>query len=568
MIKRNLIILSIFINIIINAQIPVYAWAKQIGGNFEQIGNSIKVDVSGNVYTTGYYSGIVDFDPGPGVYNLTSNGGRDIFISKLDALGNFIWAISIGGATIDQGLSIEIDNLGYIYVTGNFSGTVDFDNSLGVYNLTSTGAVYDMFVLKLNFLGDFVWAKSIGNTSNENPYYIKKDFIGNIYILGTFYGVVDFDPSVAISNLSSIGGGNDIFILKLDSNGDYLWAKRFGGNQGDLGKSLVFDLIGNIYVTGSIFSSIADLDPGPGVYNLSFLDGFDIFVLKLDPLGNFKWAKEIGGNSNDFANCIDINSNGEIYITGSFGYLLDFDPGIGVNNLSPLPGSTNVFILKLDSAGNFIWAKDMGGNGYSAGYSITIDGSDNIYCTGIFEAVTDFDPNSGIFNLSSNGGEDIFIAKFNGIGNLLSAKQIGGISYEKSNSITTDVSGNVYVTGYFNRNVDFNPDSGIDNLNCLDTNDVFILKLDHGIVNLIESEELNNISIFPNPSNSFINIEFKNFNNENTIIQILNSLGEILLNEQINKQNCRFNIEKFPLGIYFVKITQNEKQQIIKLIKE
>jgi Beta-propeller repeat len=138
-----------------------FSWAKSIGGTGGDTGNSIAVDALGNVYTTGIFINTVDFDPGAGVFNLTSVGGSNIFVSKLDASGNFVWAKSTGsGNGISN--SIAVDASGSVYTTGSFNGTVDFDPGVGVFNLTSAGSDADIFVSKLDASGNFVWAKSVG----------------------------------------------------------------------------------------------------------------------------------------------------------------------------------------------------------------------------------------------------------------------------------------------------------------------------------------------------------------------------------------------------------------------
>ena len=124
-----------------------FEWAKQMGSSFNENGRSIKVDASGNVYTTGRFYGTVDFDPGPGTNNLTAQGGADVFVQKLDPSGNFLWAKSFGGTSNDQGYSITVDASGNVYTTGQFEGTVDFDPGAGTNNLSSQGGE-DAFIQK------------------------------------------------------------------------------------------------------------------------------------------------------------------------------------------------------------------------------------------------------------------------------------------------------------------------------------------------------------------------------------------------------------------------------------
>jgi len=202
-------------------------WAKSMGGMYWDQGNSIAVDSSGNVYTTGRFWGTADFDPGPGTFNMTSAGGNDIFVSKLDSSGNFVWAKRMGGTDDaydgDIGLGIAVDSSGNVYTTGYFYGTADFDPGSGTYNLTAVE--YDIFVSKLNSNGDFVWAKSMGGAGWDKAASIAVDTSGNVYTTGFFEYNADFDPSLDVFDLVSPGSNDSIFISKLDSSGNFVWAK-------------------------------------------------------------------------------------------------------------------------------------------------------------------------------------------------------------------------------------------------------------------------------------------------------------------------------------------------------
>jgi hypothetical protein len=242
----------------LKAQEPTLEWARSFGGTSIDFGFDVEVDLYGNVYTTGYFSETVDFDPGTEIYNLTSSGLEDIFISKLDSNGNFIWAGALGGASLDYGLDITIDNFGNVFTTGAFSGTSDFDPGSGTFNLESAGAA-DLFISKLDANGDFLWAKNLGNSSDDDGSSIAIDDEGNLFIKGNFQGTVDFDPGIGTAFLTN-SSNQGVYILKLDADGNFVWAKNIGGSSG-YGGSLGFDSFGNIYIIGSYYG-IADFDPG------------------------------------------------------------------------------------------------------------------------------------------------------------------------------------------------------------------------------------------------------------------------------------------------------------------
>ena len=271
----------------------------------------------------------------------------------------------------------------------------------------------------------FVWSKAMSGTDFEYGNSIGFDAAGNIFVLGIFAGTVDFDPGVGTFYLTS-SGQYDIYVSKLNSSGDFIWAKSIGGNSDDQGKDIAISVSGDIYITGH-FEETVDFDPGSGTVNLtSNTSGSpDIFVAKLDNSGNLLWAKSIGGISNDFCNSITVDFSGNVFITGHFEETVDFDPGIGIFNLTAATGSVNIFISKLNAIGNFVWAKAIGSSGFYRGRSITLDALSNVYTTGSFSGTADFDPGSGVSNLVSAGSNDIYISKLDSSGNFLLAKSMG-----------------------------------------------------------------------------------------------------------------------------------------------
>ncbi|MEB3295528.1 MAG: hypothetical protein VKJ24_20435, partial [Synechococcales bacterium] len=188
----------------------------------------VTVDLAGNVYTTGYFQGTADFDPGSSVASLTSVGEHDIYVTKSDPSGNLFWVKRIGGIGEDVAQAIRVDSAGNIYLAGGFADKVDFDPGTGVANLNATGST-SMFVTKLDGNGNLVWAKSMEGSELGYVTSLEVDTSGNVYLTGEFSQTVDFDPGISTSPLTS-KGDTDIFVSKLDSNGNFLWAKGVGGN--------------------------------------------------------------------------------------------------------------------------------------------------------------------------------------------------------------------------------------------------------------------------------------------------------------------------------------------------
>ena len=440
------------------------------GVNWDSV-SDVAVDSSGNIYTTGFFIGTVDFDPGVGTVNLTSvDDSSDVFVLKLDASGNYVWAKRFGGANSDDGGSLAVDSSGNVYTTGSFAGTVDFDPGVGTANLTSAGDD-DVFVSKLDASGNYVWAKRFGGTSRESGSSVL-DSSGNIYTSGFFFETADFDPGVGTANLTSAGSA-DVFVSKLDASGNYVWAKRFGGTSYDFGTS-VLDSSGNVYTTGS-FAGTVDFDPGVGTANLTSAGDDDVFVSKLDASGNYVWAKRFGGTSRESGSSV-LDSSGNIYTSGFFFETADFDPGVGTANLTSA-GSADVFVSKLDASGNYVWAKRFGGTSRESGSSV-LDSSGNIYTAGSFAGTVDFDPGVGTANLTSAGDDDVFVSKLDASGTYVWAKSFGGTGGDGGGSVAADSSGNVYTAGSFVATVDFDPGVGTTNLTSVGNYDVFVLKLD------------------------------------------------------------------------------------------
>jgi hypothetical protein len=279
---------SFLLTVNLSAQQPIFEWAKQIGGSSSANGTAIAMDASGNVYTIGSFYQTVDFDPSVVAFTLTSNGESDIFITKLDAQGNFLWAKQIGGTNHDEPGNISVDANGNVLVGGSFRGTVNLNPGVGELTVTKPGKV--AFLLKLNPDGDFMWAKHWGGSNSSAANTINSialDSSGNIIIGGSFEGTNDLNPGTETFNVTPSGRG-DAYISKLNSNGEFLWAVSFGANNSnnaDKVNSHAVDGSGNIVVSGPFFGTVAP-------FNLQ--DGGN-FYIKLDASGNLIWSKQTDG---------------------------------------------------------------------------------------------------------------------------------------------------------------------------------------------------------------------------------------------------------------------------------
>ncbi len=553
---KNLYLIIIFIGLALlaNAQSPAFAWVKNVGGTSFTRGNAVATDVSGNVYTAGIFSGTTDFDPGAGTLNLTALGDQDGFISKSDASGNLMSAVNIGGAYSEIISGIAVDASGNVYTTGSYGLTVDFDPGAGTFNMTSKGGS-DVFILKLDNSGNFIWAKSIGGTSTDDSYGIALDASGYIYCTGDFVGEADFDPGSGILNLLS-KGDLDIFVLKLDATGSLIWAKNMGGVGADAGYSIAVDAAGNVVSTG-LFSANADFDPSAAEYEFINFGNSDMYISKLDASGNFVWAAQIGGAQNDYGYSIALDASGNVYTTGWFYDTADFDPGTGTFILSSATGSSNTFVSKLDASGNFVWADNIGGGNFTnaQGYGIAVDAFNNIYTTGIFQETTDFDPGTGIYNLTSAGYSDIFILKLNPSGNMEWAGALSGPIVEKGNAIAVNASSVIYCTGEFSGTVDFDPGTAVVAIPAIQS-DAFVVKLAQSSTGIADNSLSFNISVYPNPA---LNIVYVNIpgSKGNESIEVHNSIGTLIYKLNNAGKLNTFDLSNQPTGLYFVQVIGN-----------
>ncbi|HEX7846248.1 MAG TPA: SBBP repeat-containing protein [Chitinophagaceae bacterium] len=465
----------------VQAQQVNFTWVKQIGGSLPTIGDgafSVAYDNNENIFVCGQLAGSGDLDPGPGIQSYNSFGWIDAYVMKLDRNGNLLWARQMGGPESDAALSLATDAAGNVYITGYFAGTANFNPWGAGFIVTSYGGGSDIFISKLDGNGNHVWTKQCGGIDYEYGHSIKLDPSGNIYVTGLFSGIADFDPGPGILNLTQTGAGFENFVLRLDANGNLLWAANAGGGIGSSSSpAIAVDNAGNAYIAG-MFTGTYDFNPGPGVNNLSSPVGRDFFILKLAANGGFSWVRHMNGSSaDDFANNITLDASGNVLIIGGFQNTVDFDPGTAVYNLTSF-GALDIFVCKLDNNGNFLWAKQMGGAGSDMGFAVATGIAGDVYTTGIFGGTGDFDPGICVYSMSplDNIG-DVFLSKLDVDCNFLWAKQMGGPSENVGHSIAVYPSGNVYTAGYFRQICDFDPAAPVYNLTALGNGDGFIHKM-------------------------------------------------------------------------------------------
>jgi hypothetical protein len=278
------------------------------------------------------------------------------------------------------------------------------------------------------------WVRAQGSNQNENAHAVAVDANENTYITGGFEGTVDFDPGVGNSTLSP--SGNDIFVVKYDSEGEFVWVRRMGGSGNDHGRSIITDNQGNIYVSG-YFSSTCDFDPGPNTHQKISMGGMDFFLLKLNSSGDFQWVVTKGGSGTDIGYDQAIASNGNIVYTGAY-----------------TNSSLDVLFGAISPAGDEIWSHTIGASDWDNGYDINTDNAEHIYVSGKFVYTVDFDPSANTHTSASEGSIDSFIATYDNDGNYLNHTTIGGAGDDYVFTAVND-DGDIFFCGHSDNTIEF-----------------------------------------------------------------------------------------------------------------
>lgn len=544
-----------------SAQQPI--WVAPIFGSGNDNCNALHVDASGDVYSVGFIDDTTDLDPGAGILLRVPSGATDVFLQKLDATGNLIWATTFGSTSLsaDEGFAVTTDPAGNVYVTGGFYGSGDFNPGPDTTILSASGAL-DAYVIKFDDAGNFIWAKAFGGSQYDAGDDILIDGLGNIWIIGSFSTTSDFNPGPGTFNLTS-GGSRDAYLLKLDSSGNYLWAGKAGGSGFDEAKAIGRDVNNNIYVHGT-FSGTVDFNPGQGTFNLTSAGGWESFLWKTDNSGNMIWAKAFGGTSDEYGFALKVTSDQFLYTGGRFKLTADFDPGPGVNAVTAA-GGYDGYLAKFDTSGNFINVVTMSGPLYEMVHEIAVDEtSHSVFVMGAFDGTTHFSSGTSGDTLVSYGNADIFLAKYSGTGGLEWIGNLGGIQSDFPGSMSLQSNQTLYLNGNYSGTADLDPSSGTWNLTALNSYDPFVEKLDVSMLTSVPSGiSQNSLFFYPNPASS--NITVVSSNEFLYIGKVLDLTGKTVRNFSFLGK-AEINIGDLAGGLYFLEITGNGKTVNQKIV--
>ncbi len=456
-----------------NATVGLGGWVRTWGWEHRDLCTSVSADDNGNIYVTGAFSDSVDFDPGTGTEIHESNGNGDVFLSKFNEHGDFLWVRTWGGTGEDQGQIVTVGESGDIYVTGIFQLVVDFDPGPDT-DLHASFAQNDVFLSKFDSSGAYQWAKTWGGSGDDHSQSVAIDGSGDVYVAGWFEYTVDFDPGPDTQNRTS-NGHWDIYLTKFDSAGNHLMALSWGGVLHDKSWGMAVDGIGNVYLTGK-YEEWVDFDPGPGEAMLHPNGWADAYLCKLNSSGEFQWAVSWGNEDWDTGRAIAVDSFGNAYVVGFFGGTVDFDPGPAVVNRTS-NGGGDAYLTVFDTDGVFQWAGTWGSDSWDRGIGVDVNENDGTICvTGAFHGTVDFDPGSEVDERTSNGKFDGYLSKFTPSGHLLWVRTWGGDGGEICYGVSTGGLGDIYIAGCFKTVVDFNPGAGVAERTSNGENDAFLCK--------------------------------------------------------------------------------------------
>jgi hypothetical protein len=412
------------------------------------------------------------------------------------------------------------------------------------------------FILKLNPTGTFAWAKAIGSNQGTSAEGLSVSAAGTVHVAGNMAGIADLNPGPATVSATTVGNV-DLYIVELDSAGDYSWSVHVGSNGLDGCAAVTEDVNGDVYLCG-YFVNTCDFDPSGATSNLT-ATGNDAFVAKYSSSGSLVWASKLGGGGTDGCADIAVDFSGKVYTCGYFDGTCDFDPGAGSVTFTAGTGISDGFVSCLNTNGSYSWAGQLGGPSLDVAQSICLDVSGNVYTTGRFSGTADFDPSGTASPLISAGVEDVFISKLSASGAFVSAHKFGSLSNDNGLSIACDVNNSVYVSGYFNGTTDVDPQPSSWTLTSLGQDDGYIVKLSQSGVGIEESAAEHTLAAFPNPTNGLVTISGADVSNGGTV-RVLSVTGEVLLNSKlVPNALIVLDMSGYASGMYVVEVNNGKE---------
>lgn len=359
----------------------------QIGGPSAYVAaRASTTDDQRNIIAVWTFNNTADFNPRNGT-ELVAPANGNVIVTKIDREGKLKWYVQFGTWQVSQGLTtpraVTLDASGNIIIVGHFTGSADFDPSDSGYFLSNAENTTGGFILKLNPTGELIWAGQFPCTEQASITGVVARYNENIVVSGHHSGTMDYDPTSGITSEIVSAGGNDGFLIQIIPDGRKGYAALIRDNGPESCTSMCQDPLGNIYYVGTFGyyaqTGNVDFDPSGGTFVLGGLAAANIYVVKLTHDRQFVWAKQFDnhGTSNSDPD-VATDAAGNVYVSGKFYATCDFDPGPGVYDLDP--GGEAVFLVKLNTAGDFQWAKSIAGDS-TYPMSLSTDKDGRVYTT-------------------------------------------------------------------------------------------------------------------------------------------------------------------------------------------
>jgi len=547
---------------------PHLQWVKEFEYTNEAAPSSVDVDNQGNIYITGMFNDTLITNSIFDTHDFEIFDNSDGFILKLNKYGEMQWMKHIMQNSNNSYInsqsvgSIKVNSQNELIIVGSFFSSFKIKGEPASV-ISSSNGEDDFYILKLDTNGDFIWVKRIGGNSGDGAGSIEIDSQDNIYIPGVFNSTVDFDPNAGSNSLSSLGGYsgpfqtvNDAFLLKLSTDGDFIWVRHLGSSESISAKSVTIDNNDNVYVIGT-FIDTAYFDLPLSVELISHSTGVfkqDVFICKFNNNGDLSWVKQQGGDDHNNVSAIKVDNNGNVYTTGRFRGTTDFDPSSNTFFETAF-GWDDIYVSKLDSDGNFVWVKTMLGNtGGDSGSTIDLDSENNIYISGFFGETVDFDPGINTHPLLTEFPNSMFLQKLDSDGNLIWVKKTDGFDGPGEFKMVNDNTF-YYVSGYRN-SISFG--DFYSNVELVNDRALYIMKLKQGFSNIEDLSIINQYTVYPNPTNDILHFNFK----EHHLIQVIDLKGEVILSS-VGKT---ISLKQLVSGMYIIKI-YNDKDELMTIKK-
>ncbi|MDI1476617.1 hypothetical protein [Polyangium sp. y55x31] len=443
-------------------------WGKSFGAQFNhQRASGVALDPTDDtILLVGNYEGGFSFN---GTDELPHAGNGDIYLAKFDAMGGFQWSVRSGDFQPQFVNAVAVGPDRNIFLAGSFEGELELPNGV---KLPSTGGQSDVFVVRLNPEGAPVWAKGFGDGVQQPKLAttIAVDSKGDTIIAGYFEGSLEFAPGQLINAM----GGRDVFLAKLDKDGNPLWSKRLGnGNPGGSPNHLlcrvVLDHQDNI-VLETAFSGNMSL--GAPLSDEASPGSRAMLLAKFDTNGAPLWQKVFGAaNTEQRSRALAIDSQNNILLTGEMAGTISFG---GEQLSTPANGDPDLFVAKFAPDGAHLWSFRAGSIGPQEGKAIGVDADDNVIVTGSYTGVLQFTGDDALVNSGIGTGDyDLFALKLDPNGKYIWAKRFGDGPRQVTEGMAVDSKGNTIFVGSFDGKITF----GSTELKSTGYDDIFLMKL-------------------------------------------------------------------------------------------